>query len=281
VSAERDWEEMEYRVEKISVDKIDMGRFQSRTVKVEEGLEDLAENIGKLGLINPITIYKMPSERYELIAGQRRFMAIKDILCWEKIPARILPFEPTEIVAKAISYSENVMRNKLASIDRVASIRLLYLRCGASGREITRTTGIPYELVLDVIGYEGLSQGLKDKVDSGEIDVDLAKRAMKATIAAYGTVDEEKSVNIASIMKTLLPIQQQNLAKITAERPEASIEELADEARKIPPTKQIRIYMLMPAYDGLSKYSESEGIKEGEAAGRIILQSLKDMGYLT
>lgn len=281
MSVERDWERIEYVVEKIPVDEIVTGRFQSRNTKVDEGLEELAENIRKLGLINPVTLYKMPDGRYELIEGQRRFFAIKDILVWKKIPARILPFEPTEVEAKAISYSENVMRNKLVSKDNKDSIRLLYLRCGASGREITRITGIPYDLVLDVIGYEVLNQGLKDEVDKGEIDVDLAKRAMKATIAAYGTVDDEKSVNIASIMKTLLPTQQQNLAKITAERPEASIEELADEARKIPPTKQIRIYMLMPVYDGLSKYSESEGIKEGEAAGRIIVQSLKDMGYLT
>lgn len=281
MSDERDWENIEYNVEKIPVDEIFTGRFQSRTIKVEEGLEELAESIRKLGLINPVTLYKTPDGKYELIAGQRRLLAISEILGWEKIPARVLSFIPTETEAKAISFSENVMRNSLASKDRAASIRLLYLRCNASGREITRVTGIPYDIVLDVIKYEELPQALKDEVDKGEVDVDLAKRAMKAIMLPDGTIDEERAVNIALIMKRLLPDQQKELARITTERPDATIEELADEARKIPPTKRFQITMLMDEYTGLSIYSKSEEIDERIAAGRILVQALKDMGYLT
>lgn len=281
MSVERDWERIEYKVEKIPVNEIETGRFQSRTRKIEEGLDELAENIRKLGLINPVTVYKRPDRMYELIAGQRRFLAINEILGWKEIPARILPFPPSEIEAKALSFSENVMRNPLASTDLEDSIRLLYLRCGASGAAISRTLGIPYRIVLDVIKYEDLPQSLKEEVDKGEIDVDLAKRATKASITDEGNVDEEKATNLASIMKTLLPDQQKKLIKISKERPEATVDELANEARKIPKTSRVRIIMLMDEFDGLRKYAESEGINEGEAANRLLVQVLKDMGYLT
>lgn len=278
MSVERDWERIEYKVEKIPVNEIETGRFQSRTRKIEEGLDELAENIRLLGLINPVTVYKRPDRIYELIAGQRRFLAISEILGWTEIPARILPFELTEVEAKAMSYSENDMRNALVKQDREDSIRLLYIRCGASGTQISKTLGIPYRIVLDVIKYEELPQGLKDEVDKGEVDVDLAKRAV--VLSPDGAVDEEKSVKVASIMKTLMPDQRKKLINITKERPEATIDELAEEARKIPKTKRFQIILLSEEYAGLSTYAKSEEIDERVAAGRVLVQSLKDMGYL-
>lgn len=280
--SERDWENIDYIVDKIPVDEISTGRFQSRTLNVEEGLEELAESIRIIGLINPVTLTKTTEgdKKYELIAGQRRLGAVKDILGWTKIPARVLPFIPTEAEAKALSFSENIMRNPLVSRDREASIRLLYLRCNASGMEISRTTGIPYRIVLDVIKYEELPQSLKDEVDAGEVDVDLAKRAVKAAISD-GKVDEERAKNVAAIMKTLLPEQQKSLIKITEERPGVSIEELATEARKIPRTKAFRVTLAMDEYTSLSTYAKTEEIAERVAAARILVQSLKDMGYLT
>jgi len=277
--SERDWEKIDYTVMKIPVKDIEMGRFQSRTRKIEEGLDELAENIRLLGLISPIAVYKRPDRIYELIAGQRRFLAISEILGWEVIPARILPFEPTEVEAKAISYSENDMRKALTKRDREDSIRLLYVRCGASGSAISRTLGIPYRIVLDVIKYEELPQGLKDEVDKGDVDVDLAKRAVVLT--EDGVVDEEKSVKVAKIMKTLLPDQQKKLINITRDRPEATIDELAEEARKIPKTKRFQIILLAEEYEGLTTYAKSEEIDERVAAGRVLIQALKDMGYLT
>lgn len=277
---EKKWEEIEYKVEKIPVDQIEMGRFQSRTRKVEEGLDDLAENIRILGLINPITVYKRPDGKYELIAGQRRFMAITDILGWKIIPARMLSIQPTETEAKAISLSENIIRAPLASSDLKDSIMLLYTRCGASGGAISRTLGIPYPIVLSVIKYEGLPSALKKEVDEGKADVDLAKRATGATLRSDGTVDEEKAVRMTAIMKTLMPEQQKTLTKTARERPEATIEELAEEARKIPRTKRFMITLLMDEFNALGKYAKSEEIDEKEAAVRVLTKTLKDLGYL-
>ena len=277
---EKEWEKIEYKVEKISVDQIEMGRFQSRTRKIEEGLVDLAENIRLLGLINPITVYARPDGKYELIAGQRRFLATTEILGWKTIPARILPFPPTETEAKAISLSENIIREPLVRSDLKDSIMLLYTRCEASGAAISRTLGIPYPIVLSVIKYEGLSEGLKKAVDNKEVDVDLAKRATEATLLSDGTIDDEKATRMASLMKSMMPEQQKTMIKSSKERPEATVEELAEEARKIPRTKRFMVTLLMDEFNALSEYADSEGVHYREAAVRGLTKTLKDLGFL-
>ena len=276
-----DWESAEYEVRKIPVDHIEMGRFQARSSKIEEGLEDLADNIKKLGLLNPITVFERDDGYYELIAGQRRFLAIKDILEWSTIPARILPFDPGEVTAKAISLSENIMRVSLTPKDVENSIRLLYVRCGASAYSISETLGIPYPTVLKVIKYEGLPETLKQDVNSGDIKVDLASRAVGAALKDDGSIDEERASGIASVMKTLMPDQIKTMEKMAKARPAATVEELAVEAKKVPRAKRFQITLLMDEFEALSEYAKTEGIDERDAASRVVVNSLKDMGYLT
>jgi ParB family chromosome partitioning protein len=278
-SAEEKPRESEYKVIAIDVKLIDMGPNQARTQKVEEGLDDLAENIRLLGLLNPITVYKKDG-RYELVAGQRRFLAVSDRLKWKTIPARILPSRPKDVEAKAISLSENIIREDLTDQDLKNSIMLLYTKCGASGRAISDTLGIPYDIVLDVIKYEGLPKKLQEVVDAGDADLDLAKRATKASLDDQGRVDEKKALELLTHMRTLMPEQQKVLVKKAEERPEASIEEIVEEAKEVQRTKRITITMLMHEYDALKKYANSEGIEEKEAAVRALSKTLKNLGYL-
>lgn len=278
---ETDWESAEFEVRKIPVDRIEMGRFQARSSKVDVGLEDLADNIKKLGLLNPITVFERADGCFELISGQRRFLAIKDILGWNTIPARLLPSEPGEVRAKAISLSENIMRKDLTSKDIENSIQLLYVRCGASAPSISKTLGIPYHIVLNVIKYDSLPQTLKDDVDAGNVDIDLANRASGAALQENGTVDEGKASRLANVMKTLMPDQRKTLVKMAKARPAATVEEIANEARRVPRTKRFQITLLMDEFEALGEYAKKQNVGEREAAARVVVDSLKNMGFLT
>jgi len=78
-----------------------------------------------------------------------------------------------------------------------------------------------------------------------------------------------------------MPDQQKTLIKVVKERPEATIEEAAEEARKIPKTKRFQITLLMDEFRALEKYADSEGVDFREAAVRGLSKVLKDLGYLT
>jgi len=78
-----------------------------------ESLKELAESMERVGLINPITVRK-EGDRYVLVAGHRRFLAARDILKWETIPARVL--EEGKDTA-FVQFSENVHRKDLNPVE--------------------------------------------------------------------------------------------------------------------------------------------------------------------
>ena len=88
----------------------------------ETGILDLANDISTNGLINPITV-RLNGDNYEIIAGQRRFLAMKQ-LNKISIPCNILNIDTQK--AEEISLVENVQRNQMTTCDKVRSYSKLY-----------------------------------------------------------------------------------------------------------------------------------------------------------
>lgn len=271
--------EEEAEFEDIPLDDIDIGPWQARTRKVEENTDELAENIKALGLINPIVVHKKEDGRYELIAGQRRLIAVEK-LGRKTIRAKILPKKPSDVIAKAISFSENMFRQKLGTADVKDSIIMLYHRCNASARTISKTLGIPYRIVLDTIKYEALPDELKKLVDDGTIDVKIAKKAVEFNTMPDAMVDVEKAVKMAPELKMLIPSQIKTLEKLTTERPDLPADLRLEEARKSAPTKRVYVEMLLSEYNSLHEAAEAKGLTEHEAAYTAITMWLKEEGFL-
>jgi ParB family chromosome partitioning protein len=111
-------------VKKISVEEIVPNRFQPRTVFVDEKIEELSLTIRTHGIIQPIVVRQVDG-RYEIIAGERRFRAVKK-LGWETIPAIVKDFNDTETASVALI--ENLQREELSAIEEaVAYAKLLEL----------------------------------------------------------------------------------------------------------------------------------------------------------
>jgi len=274
-----------FRYEDIKIDLIDVGPWQSRTRKIEENTDELAESIRALGLINPVTVYEKPDKRFELITGQRRLTAFEKLRDkygsdWDRISAKILSSKPTEEEAKGISLSENIFRAKLVPRDVRDSIMMLYQRCGASVSTIVRTLGVPKDLVLETIHYEVLPVELKKAVDDG-LDLDLAIRAARIASTPEGDIDVEMAKRVIPELKALIPAQTKKLEQIRRERPETTIEEAIEEAKTVQPTRRIVIELLMGEYEGLTKYASEKKLSDREAAYRGLTAWLREEGYLT
>jgi ParB family chromosome partitioning protein len=112
----------------INIDKLQVSELNVRkTLSSEEdetGIEDLANDIKNNGLINPITVRKLNnSEKYEIIAGQRRYLAMK-LLNNKTISCHILNISNQK--AEEISLVENVQRNQMTTTDKVKAYSKLY-----------------------------------------------------------------------------------------------------------------------------------------------------------
>ncbi|WP_153733037.1 nucleoid occlusion protein [Sporosarcina obsidiansis] len=112
-SIEEDVHHLE-KVEQIAIDSIRPNQFQPRTIFSEEKIEELARTIHTHGVIQPIVIRKMDEEQYEIIAGERRYRAMRK-LGWTEVPAIVRNLNDKETAS--IALIENLQREELTAIE--------------------------------------------------------------------------------------------------------------------------------------------------------------------
>ncbi|MDN6028694.1 MAG: nucleoid occlusion protein [Lactobacillus sp.] len=96
-------------------------RYQPRHTFSAAAIDELAQTIKTQGLLQPIVVRPV-SGQYELIAGERRFRAVKQ-LGWEKIAAIVKPFSDAQ--AASLAVIENLQREDLNPIDEAQAYRRL------------------------------------------------------------------------------------------------------------------------------------------------------------
>ncbi|WP_445489292.1 nucleoid occlusion protein [Niallia sp. 03133] len=112
-------------INKIPINQIVPNRFQPRTVFDDEKIEELSRTIHTHGIIQPIVVREFETDKYEIIAGERRWRAMKK-LGWEEVPAIIKNMSDTETASVALI--ENLQREELSPIEEaIAYGKLLEL----------------------------------------------------------------------------------------------------------------------------------------------------------
>lgn len=101
-------------IKQIPIEKIIPNKYQPRSVFSEEKIEELARTIHTHGVIQPIVIRPLEDELYEIIAGERRYRAMK-LLKWTEVPAIIRNIDDKETAS--IALIENLQREELTPIE--------------------------------------------------------------------------------------------------------------------------------------------------------------------
>ncbi|RLC29032.1 hypothetical protein DRH13_06300, partial [Candidatus Woesebacteria bacterium] len=107
---------LDYKHSLIDIKNIDPSPFQVRKYFDVDALKELAASILREGLIEPIVV-RREGRRYEIIAGERRFRAVRDFTEMETIPAQIV--KATDLEARRMSAAENVLREDLSAIEMI------------------------------------------------------------------------------------------------------------------------------------------------------------------
>ena len=101
-------------ISEIPTDDIIPNRFQPRTIFDDEKIEELSRTIHIHGIIQPIVVRPLEDGRFEIIAGERRWRAMKK-LGWDTVPAIIKDLNDTETASVALI--ENLQREELSPIE--------------------------------------------------------------------------------------------------------------------------------------------------------------------
>ena len=108
------------QVVEVDVTKITPNRFQPRKVFDPTAIKELAETIEAHGLLQPIILREYEDDKYEIIAGERRFRAVNE-LQWEKVPAIVEKMNDKETASLALI--ENLQREQLSSVEEAQAYR--------------------------------------------------------------------------------------------------------------------------------------------------------------
>tara|TARA_R110002050_G_scaffold66619_7_gene144316 strand:+ start:1879 stop:2769 length:891 start_codon:yes stop_codon:yes gene_type:complete len=138
---------------------------QPRTIFDAEALEELAQSIKALGIIQPITVRKAGPSKFEIISGERRFRAAK-IAGLESIPAYIRLADDQSMLEMALV--ENIQREELDPIEVALSYERLIDECQLTQEEMSTRVGKKRSTItnyLRLLKLQPLIQaGLRDKM---------------------------------------------------------------------------------------------------------------------
>jgi ParB/RepB/Spo0J family partition protein len=158
-----------------------------RTVFSRQSLEELASNIKDNGLIQPITVrWVDEAVCYEIVAGERRFRACKDILGWDEIPSIVKDL--TEEQASAVMLAENVSRENLDPIDEGRAYASRMTRYGWSEQEVASHAGVSVIRVRFRLKLLSLRDDVQGLVRTGNLSIGYAQ------ILADSGLDESRQM---------------------------------------------------------------------------------------
>ena len=259
------------------MDNLEIGTSQVRLSDVGEDIDELVDSIRKVGLLEPIVVAPPgPSGKYEIILGQRRYLAHR-LLRAETIMAGILDKRVEEIEAKVLSVTENLVRRDLNRKDLIDVCTYLYKHY-ASIDAVARETGLSSVKVSEYVKYDRLIPDLKRVVDDGEADLNAALRAQDA-LAAEGNPDSQECVKLAKEMTGMSGAQRKNIQKKLIENPSTSVDEVIEQAKSGEKVTQIIVTLGQQIHRTLWHFARAEGTTIDEAAARLIENGLSGSGY--
>jgi ParB family chromosome partitioning protein len=152
---------------RISVDFISSNPYQPRVSVNPEAMEELKKSILANGLIQPITVRRTPDHKYQLISGERRLNAFREI-GYKEIPAYIIEVDSDELML-ALALIENIQREKLNPIEVGSAYQRLMDECHLTQEAIADRVGKDRTTIANSIRLLKLPKEVQDCLISDEI----------------------------------------------------------------------------------------------------------------
>lgn len=157
---------------RIPVDLIEANPFQPRMSFDQEALEELADSIRTLGLIQPITVRKISNVQYQIISGERRYKACR-MAGMTSIPAYVRDADDQGMLEMAIV--ENIQRENLDPIETAISYRRLIEECNLTQDQMADRLGKKRATVTNMLRLLKLPAKVQHDLKVGLISPGHAK----------------------------------------------------------------------------------------------------------
>jgi ParB family chromosome partitioning protein len=174
------------------ISKVEVGINQPREYFDEASLEELAKSISQHGIIQPLTVRKLSSGYYQIIAGERRWRAAR-MAGLDEIPVRII--EADDRKAMEIALIENLQREDLNPIEEAKGYKALIEEYGFTQEKAAERVGKSRPTITNAMRLLSLPDEIIKMVEEGSISSGHAR-------ALLALENDDEKLRVANMILT-------------------------------------------------------------------------------
>jgi len=192
----------------LRVTQIAPGKYQPRQHMDEAKLEELAASIKSQGLIQPVVVRALGRDRFELIAGERRWRAAQKAGLTE-LPAVVRDVAPQAVLAMALI--ENIQREELSALEEAQALHRLIEEFDLTQQQAADAVGRSRVAVTNLLRLLELPEPIRRLLENGQIEMGHARAlgtlpapraialAEKAALEQWAVRELEEAVRLAQL----------------------------------------------------------------------------------
>jgi ParB family chromosome partitioning protein len=227
-------------IHQLAIELIDRNPYQTRTHVDESALHELADSIKATGVLQPITVRAIPGGRYQLIAGERRWLASQQA---GKATVPSIVRQVSNEQAMEMTIVENLQREDLNPVEQARAFDRLGREFGLTQEQMAQRTGKERSSVANFLRLLRLPepvQGLVEtnqitfghakalmSLDSEEMMLKMAKRVVEKSLSVRQTEDA-----VASFMHPAQKSLEKDLNELKAHAVDPNVKEAENELRR-------------------------------------------------
>jgi len=236
------------------LDKIQPGKYQPRMDMSQDSLEELANSIKAQGLVQPIVVRPVDGNRYEIIAGERRWRASR-MAGLETVPVIIKDVSDRSAIAMALI--ENIQRENLNPMEEANALFRLREEFEMTHQQAADAVGKSRAGVTNLLRLRNLNEDVKRLLENCDLEMGHAR----ALLALEGELQSQTALQV--VEKGLSVRETEQLVR-RALKPEKNTDKQADSA-------QAEISSLQALLnDKLGKAAFVKHLNSGK--GRVVIQ---------
>lgn len=202
----------------IPLDQLQRGKYQPRREFDQASLDELAGSIRLEGVMQPIVVRPVGPDRWEIIAGERRWRA-SQLAGIDRIPAVVREVSDESAIAMALI--ENIQRENLNAIEEAQALKRLQSEFELSQQQVADRVGKSRSMIANLLRLLALEPDVREMIETGQLDTGHGK----VLLALEG---QEQIKAAQQVVSAGLSVRQTETLVKTTQRPTPRNEAVSD-----------------------------------------------------
>jgi ParB family transcriptional regulator, chromosome partitioning protein len=214
-------------LKQIPVEFLKPGKYQPRRDMDQDALEELAESIRQQGIMQPIVVRSTKKDRYEIIAGERRWRAAQ-LASMDKVPVIIRDVADDAAVAMALI--ENIQRENLNAMEEATALQRLQEEFELTQGEVAEAVGKSRSTITNLLRLINLTEEVKLMLEHGDLEMGHGRAMLSLDDERQRVVARQVEAKSLSVRQTEALVrrllEEKPTAKVNKPKPDADISRL-------------------------------------------------------